>query len=163
MNKYKLLYLFWLLPCYLLFLSGHQALVFYSIVDTYENGQSYYADVVEYDLKQIAAQTNGYLILEFEKDNSQSHRQKLSLPVEMAGPVGKTKVIPIRYQEDAFVNIVMIPTYSTQKGLVLTNLAMAFVGFLIALFTAWLVHRYVRKKTTGKDEQLVIERVDDEQ
>lgn len=163
MNKYKLLYLFWLLPGYLLFLSGHQALVFYSIVDTYENGQSYYADVVEYDLKQIAAQTNGYVILEFEKDNNQTYRKKLSLPVELAGPVGKANIIPIRYREGAFVNIVMIPTYSTQKGLVLTNLAMAFVGFLLAFFAAGLVHRYVRKKTTGKDEKLVIERVDNEQ
>lgn len=162
MNKYKLLYLFWLLPGYLLFLSGHQAAVFYSLVDTYQNGQSYYADVVEYNLKQIAAQTNGYVILEFEKENNQMHRQKLSLPVEMAGSVSESNVIPIRYQEGAFVNIVMIPTYNTQKGLVLTNLAMAFVGFLIALFAAWLVHQYVQRKTSHKDEKLVIERVENE-
>lgn len=162
MNKYKFLYLFWLLPCYLLFLSIHQGAVFYSVVDTYENGQSYYADVVEFDLKQIAAQTNGYVILEFETDDNPNYRQKLSLPVEMAGPISKTNIIPIRYQQGAFVNIVMVPTYSTQKSLALTNLAMAFVGFLIAFFVAYLVHKYVRKKVTEGDEQFVIERVDDE-
>lgn len=162
MNTYKFLYLFWLLPGYLLFLCVHQAAVFYSIVNTYDNGESYIADVVEFDLKQIAAQTNGYVVLEFEPKNEESRRQKLSLPVEIAGSVGESRAIPVRYKKDAFVNIVMIPTYSTQKSLVLTNLAMAAVGFFIALFIALLVNRYIHKKLTDGDEQLVIERIDNE-
>lgn len=159
MNPYKFLYLIWLLPGYLLFLSAHQALVFYSVVNTYDTGASYVAEVVDYDLKQIAAQTNGYVVLRFETDKEQ-HQQKLSLPVEMAGAIGKSEVIPIRYKKDAFVNIVMIPTYSTQKGLALTNMAMATVGLFITIFIAFLVHRYTNKKLTKADEQYVIERVD---
>jgi hypothetical protein len=137
-------------------------MVFYSVVNTYDNGDSYIAEVVDFDLKQIAAQTNGYVVLEFETKTGKSHRQKLSLPVEMAGAVSQSQAIPVRFKKDAFVNIVMIPTYGTQKGLALTNLAMAAVGLFIALFIAYLVNRYVHKKLTEGDEQLVIERVDDE-
>ena len=162
MNSYKLLYAIGLLPGYLLFLCLHQAAVFYSVVDTYDNGDSYVADVVDYDMKQIAAQTNGYVVLAFETENGEEFQEKLSLPVEMAGAISKLGVIPIRYKKEAFVDIVMIPTYSTQKGLALTNLAMAAVGFFIALFVAYLVHRYVRRKSTAGDETLIIERVDDE-
>lgn len=162
MNPYKFLYLIWLLPGYLLFLSVHQALVFYSVVNTYDTGESYVAEVVDYDLKQIAAQTNGYVVLRFETDQ-ESYQQKLSLPVEMAGAIGKSEVIPIRYKKDAFVNIVMMPTYSTQKSLALTNLAMAAVGLLITLFIAFLVHRYTNKKVTGGDEQFVIQRLDSDE
>lgn len=163
MNPYKFLYLIWLLPGYLLFLCVHQAAVFYSLVDTYDNGDSYVAEVVEYNLKKIAAQTNSYVVLRFETDDGRQHRQKLSIPIEMISAVNKSEVVPIRYQEDAFVDIVIMPSYSTQKGLVLTNLAMAAVGFLIALFAAWLVHRYTQRKIRGGESQFVIERVDDEQ
>ncbi len=164
MNKlsYKLLYLFWLLPGYLLFLCVHQAAVFYSVVNTYDNGQSYVAEIIEFDLKQIAAQTNGYVILEFETKKDEQHRQKLSLPVEMAGAVSESSALPVRYLEGAFVNIVIIPTYSTQKGLVLTNLAMAAVGFLITLFIGWLVHRYVQRRLAEGEKRFVIQRVDNE-
>lgn len=161
MNSYKFLYLIWLLPGYLLFLSGHQAYVFYSVVDTYDNGESYVAEVVEYELKQIAAQTNGYVVLRFET-NDTTHQQKLSLPVEMAGAISKSRVIPIRYKKNAFVNIVMIPTYSTQKGLALTNLAMAAVGFFITIFIALIAHRYANRKLRYGDQKFVIERVDNE-
>ena len=162
MNYYKFLYLIWLLPGYLLFLCAHQGAVFYSIVNTYDNGTSYVANVEKYEMKQIAAQTNGYVILNFETKNGQQHQQKLALPVEMAGSVSKSDKIPVRYRKGAFVNIVMIPTYSMQKGLVLTNLAMAAVGLFIALFVAYLVHRYVQRKLSHGDEQFVIERVDNE-
>lgn len=162
MNPYRFLYLIWLLPAYLLFLCGHQAMVFYSVVNTYDNGDSYVAEVVDFELKQIAAQTNGYVVLRFDIKDGTSKQQRLSLPVEMAGAIGKSEVIPIRYKKDAFVNIVMIPTYGTQKGLALTNLAMAAVGLFITLFIAFLVNRYIHKKLREGDEQLVIERVDDE-
>ncbi|MDZ7715790.1 MAG: hypothetical protein U5J95_06210 [Balneolaceae bacterium] len=160
MSNYKLLYLIWLLPAAFLFLIIHQAAVFYGIVDTYDNGTSYTAEVVDFELKQIAAQTNGYIVLKFNTSDGNQVQQKLSLPVEMAGNLQEIRVIPIRYQKGAFQNIVMMPTYSTQKGLILTNLAMAAVGFLIALFITYLVHKYVGKKLSSTEEKLVIERVD---
>jgi len=160
MNKYKLLYFIGLIPAFLLFLCIHQAAVYYGIIHTFDNGNSYTAEVIEFELKQIAAQTNGYVVLKFNTAEGEQIRQKLSLPVEMAGELQKSRVIPVRYQENAFQNIVMIPTYKTQKGLILTNMAMAFVGFLIALFVLFLVHRYVRKKSSLPEQQFVIERID---
>lgn len=160
MNTYKFLYLIWLLPAYLLFLVVHQGAVYISLVDTYENGSSYTAEVVEFELKQIAAQTNGYIVLTFETADGNRIKQKLSLPVEMAGKLREINIIPVRYQVGAFQDIVIMPTYATQKGLILTNMAMAFVGFLIAVVIAAFVHRYARKKISGKEEKMVIERVD---
>lgn len=160
MSKYNYLYLFWLIPGFLLFLILHQASVFYGIVDTYENGTSYTAEVVEFDLKQIAAQTNGYVVLKFETKSGEKVQQKLSLPVEMAGAIQEIRVVPIRYQKDAFQNIVIMPTYSTQKGLTVTNIGMAFVGLVITFFIGLAVNRYVKKKQAGEDEELIIERID---
>lgn len=160
MNTYKLIYLVWLLPAYLLFLFLHQAAVLYGITDTYENGTSYTAEVVEFELKQIAAQTNGYIVLRFDTNEGERVQQKLSLPVEMAGQLQRIRVVPVRYQAGAMQNIVMMPTYRTQKGLVLTNMGMAFLGFVITVFIAVAGHRYANRKLSGEEEEIVFERVD---
>jgi len=160
MKRYKLLYLFWLIPAAFLFLSVHQGAVYMGITDTYENGTSYTAEVVEFELKQIASQTNGYIILEFETKLGDSINRKLSLPVEMAGELQKIRVVPIRYQPDTFQEIVLMPSYETQKSLVWTNLLMALVALLITFFVALAAHRFARKKITEGDETIVIERID---
>lgn len=160
MNSYKFLYLIWLLPAAFTFLCLHQGMVWYGILDTYENGDSYTAEVVDYELKQIAAQTNGYIVLRFEDQQDREIRKKLSLPVEMAGQLQQIRVVPIRYQAGAFQEIVIMPTYGTQKGLVLTNLAMAIVALFITVIIAVAVHRYARKKAREGTEQLEIERID---
>lgn len=159
MSRYHLLYLAWLLPASLLFLVIHQATVYYGVIDTFENGNTYTADVVQFELKQIAAQTNGYVVLRFQAGDEQIQR-RLSLPVEMAATIQETTIIPVRYQPGAFQEIVMVPTYDTQKGLALTNMGMAFIGFLITLYIAWLAHRFAGKRIAGGDQQLVIERID---
>lgn len=160
MSKYNFLYLYWLIPAYLLFLVIHQGSVYYGVTYTYENGDSYTAEVVDFDLKQIAAQTNGYVVLKFTTGNGQMIQRKLSLPVEMAGEISKIQIVPIRYQEGAFQSIVMMPTYDTQKGLALTNIAMAAVGFLIAVGIGLFVNRYIKKQKTEGEEELIIERID---
>lgn len=163
MNKYKFLYLFWLIPAYLLFLSIHQGAVYFSITDTYENGSSYTANVMDFEFKQIAAQTNGYIVLQFETDEGERIERKLSFAVEMAGALTDLKAVPIRYKSDAFQSIVMTPTYGVQKQLTLTNLAMAFLGFLITAAIGRAVHRFVQKKIQHGDQQLVIERIDNDE
>lgn len=160
MNNYKYLYLFWLIPGFLLFLVLHQASVYFGVIDTYDNGTSYTAEVVEYDLKQIAAQTNGYVILRFKTETGEQIQKKLSLPVEMAGKLQEISIVPIRYQEDAFQSIVMMPTYDTQKGLALTNIGMAFVGLVITIGIGLAVNRFIRKQKTVGIEELIIERID---
>jgi hypothetical protein len=160
MSKYKFLYLFWLIPAYLLFLTLHQVSVYYGIIDTYENGSSYTAEIVEFDLKQIAAQTNGYVVLKFKPENGEQIRQKLSLPVEMAGEIQGIKIVPIRYQQGARQNIVMMPTYSTHKNLVLTNIGMGGVAFLMTFVIGIFVNRYVKRRVEEGEEEIVYERVD---
>lgn len=163
MTKYSYLYLFWLIPAFLLFLVLHQTTVYYGVIDTYENGTSYTAEVLEFDLKQIAAQTNGYVVLKFETKDGEQVQKKLSLPVEMAGALQEISIVPIRYQKDAFQSIVMMPTYSTQKGLALTNIGMAAVGLLIAIGIGLVVNRFIKKKRNGDSEELIIERIDQDE
>jgi hypothetical protein len=163
MSNYNYLYLYWLIPAYLAFLFGHQAFVYYGVIDTYENGSSYTAEVVEFDLKQIAAQTNGYVVLKFTTDTGEEIQRRLSLPIEMAGAVSDIQIVPIRYQRNAFQSIVIMPTYETQKGLALTNMGMALLGTLITVGIGFMVNRYVRKKRRDGDEEIIIERVDSDE
>lgn len=160
MSKYKFIYLTWLLPAYLLFLTLHQVLVFYSIGDTYTNGDSYVASVVDFRITQIAAQTNGYVVLKFVTNSGEEVQQKLSLPVEMAEMINDLQQIPIRYQKGTFENIVMIPTYKQQRSLVLSNIGIALLGFLITLGIAWTAHKYATRKIEEGEQELIVERVD---
>lgn len=160
MSNYKFLYLYWLIPGFLLFLTLHQVSVYYGVIDTYENGDSYTAEVIEFELKQIAAQTNGYVILRFEPDGGNQIQQKLSLPVEMAGQIQEIRVVPIRYQEGARQNIVMMPTYSTQKNLVVTNIAMAALGFIITFIIGIGVNKYISEKLEDDEPEIIFERID---
>jgi hypothetical protein len=160
MNKYKYLYLFWLLPAAFLFLTLHQGLVYYGITDTYENGNSFTAEVVEFELKQIAAQTNGYIVLRFTTGDDQEIERKLSLPVEMAGGLQDIRVVPIRYQPGAMQEIVLMPTYETHKNLIWTNALMAGVALLITFFIGLVAHRFANQKMNEPEEEFVIERVD---
>jgi hypothetical protein len=160
MDRYKFLYLFWLLPAAFLFLVAHQGIVYYGITDTYENGTSYTSEVVEFELKQIAAQTNGYIVLRFKTQDGDEIQRQLSLPVEMAGGLQDIRVVPIRYQSDALQEIVIMPTYEMHKNLIWTNMLMASVALFITFFIGLMAHRFAQKKLNEKDEELVIERVD---
>lgn len=159
MSKYKYIYLIWLLPAYLLFLTIHQVSVYYGITATYENGTSYTAEVMEFDIKQIASQTNGYVVLKFETRNGETVQQKLSLPIELASMISDLSQIPVRYQPGAFEDIVMMPTYPQHRRMALSNAVMAFLGLLISFGIAWISHRYAGRKLGEKEETLIIERV----
>ncbi|HEX6982394.1 MAG TPA: DUF3592 domain-containing protein [Balneolaceae bacterium] len=160
MNRYKFLYLVWLIPASFLFLILHQAAVYYSAVDTYKNGTSYTAEVIDFEIKQVAAQTHGYIVFRFETHSGEEIQQKLSLPIEMAGRLQGSRIVPVRYMPDAFQEIIIMQTYDVQKDLVLTNIAMASVGFLATLFLAIWTSRYANRKRRKGDKKVVIERVD---
>lgn len=161
MKKYKFLYLFWLLPLYFTFLIGQQAMVYFGIENTYENGTSYTAEVVDYEMKQIASQTNGYVVLRFKTKDGEQVQRQLSLPVEMAGALQDIRVVPVRYYPEGWQEIVMLPTLETQKNLVWTNALMAGVAFLITLAIAITAHKFASKKLAeGEQQEFVIERVD---
>lgn len=160
MNKYKFLYLIWILPAYMLFISVQQAMVYKSSIDTYENGTTYLAQVTDFEIKQIAAQSNGYVNIRFEIDDGTTIDRRLSLSIQMAQQILESPTIPVRYREGAFTDIVMMPTFYLQKSTSLFNMCIAIVGLLATLLVAYLVHRYARGKLRDGDEELIIERVD---
>ena len=77
--KYRFIFLVWLLPAYLLFIIIQQGLVYQGAKDTYANGVSIAADVTEFDIKQIAAQSNGYVVIKFPNPDGELVERKLSL------------------------------------------------------------------------------------
>lgn len=155
----QFLYATWLLPLALFILTGHQFWTFYNIVQTYNNGESYTANVKEFEIKQIAAQTNGYVILNFETGSGKTIEQKLSLPVQLAAQFMESNVIPIRYKQDSSVPIVMIKTYATHKRVALINASIAFISALACLGVALLAHRKANA-LHSKNEKLTVERTD---
>ncbi len=158
--KYRFLNLVWLLPSYLAFIMVQQANVYRGTIHTYNNGESIAADVIDFDIKQIAAQSNGYVVLEFIDPDGDVQERKLSLSVQMAHQIMNTPVIPIRYQENTFQEIVMIPTYELQKGMALSNLGVAFIGFAVLVTVSIFVTRFANKKAVQGSPDLTVERVD---
>ncbi|MEX0845159.1 MAG: hypothetical protein WD022_07740 [Balneolaceae bacterium] len=160
MNNYRILYLYWLLPAYLLFLTVQQGLVYRGAIDTFENGTTYLAEVTDFDIKQIAAQSNGYVDIEFEAEDTVIAR-RLSLSVQMAQEIMESPVIPIRYKKDNFQEIVLYPTFEIQKSTSLYNMSVAFTGLIVLGIFGFFVNRYIRRKLIDEnDEKFEIERVD---
>lgn len=158
--KYRLLYLLWLFPCYLAFLSAQQLNVYRGTIHTYNNGESIAADVIDFDIKQIAAQSNGYVILNFTNADGEEIERKFTLSVQMAQKIMNTAVIPIRYQENTYQEIVMIPIYDIQRSTSLMNMVIAIIGTTILAVVCIYVTRFANKRATYGSEELVIERVD---
>lgn len=160
MMKFRVLYLFWCIPAYLLFLVVQQGLVYNGAINTYNNGESYLAEVMAFDVKQIAAQSNGYVDIKFTTNEGETINHRLSLSIQMAQYLLESQFIPIRYQKGAFLEIVMIPTYDLQKSTSLFNLAVALLGFIATVIFGTIIHRYAGKKLKTGDEEIIIERID---
>jgi hypothetical protein len=160
MNKYRFLYAFWIVPAYLLFLVFQQGLVHKGAIDTYENGTTYIAEVTDFDIKQIAAQSNGYIDIRFEVGGEVINR-RLSLSIQMAQQLMESSNIPIRYQKGAMQEVVLYPTFELQKSTSLFNMGVAFIGLLITVITGVFLNRYIKRKAGDiNDEKFEIERVD---
>lgn len=161
MNKYRFLYAYWLIPTYLLLLIFQQAVVYQSSEDTYENGTSYLAEVTDFDIKQIAAQSNGYVDIRFEREDGELIERRLSLSVQMAQKLLESSSIPLRYKKGNTQDIVLFPTYEIQRSTSFYNMGIAFIGLIITTIAGFFVNRYVRRKVANADdEKFNIERVD---
>ncbi|MEL0010914.1 MAG: hypothetical protein VW868_05070, partial [Bacteroidota bacterium] len=115
------------------FITLQQLTVHIGTIQTYTEGVSIAADVTDFDIKQIAAQSNGYVVITFPLTDGTMTEKKLSLSIQMAQEIIDTQVIPIRYLEESWQPIVMIPTYELQRSTSLLNAIIAFIGFLITL------------------------------
>lgn len=156
MNKFYLFYLFWLIPLYMAFIVYQQSMVYKSTIDTYENGETILADIIDFDVKQIAAQSNGYVVIRFDV-NGQTQQRKLSLSIQMAREIMDVSTVPIRYKEDAFQEIVLMPLYEIQRTTAYFNVSIAAIGFLITFVIAILFHRYANKRRHSDDEDVLVE------
>ena len=156
----RLLYFFWILPVYMGFIILQQLTVHVGTIQTYEEGVSIAADVTDFDIKQIAAQSNGYVVINFPLPDGTMTEKKLSLSIQMAQEIIDTQVIPIRYLADSWQPIVMIPTYELQRSTSLLNGIIAFIGFVITLTAAFYAIRYARKQRSELPDQFEIERIE---
>jgi len=133
----KLVYLTWLIPAWLLFLSFYQANVLSGMIQTQASGESLVAFVEDFDIKYIASQTNGYVVLRFKPTDEIERVDKLSLPVQVAAKIQNLAAIPILYKSDSSVPVVMVPTFRFQRSMMIVNLAIMAVSLLITGLIAW--------------------------
>lgn len=151
--------LIWLLPLYFLAMHGYQWLTYNGIATTWDQGESYQADVMDFDVKQIAAQTSGYVVLRFDTPNGEV-QERLSLSVQMAQVLTESEKIPVRYRPDSFRPIVLVGTYELQRKVIRVNLAITAIGLLVTLWISWLVMRWIRRQKTNPKRPLKIQRTD---
>lgn len=149
-KRVKLWYLLWLLPAYLLGMNLHMLAIYNGLGNTYDHGRSYLADVVHFEIKQIAAQTNGSITVRFTPDGEQEVTRRLSQPIQNAAQLQASEIMPIRYMAESYQPIVLVPIYEFHKRMVLVNMAMLTVAFLLALAAALTAHRYVRRVLSGE-------------
>ncbi len=163
MNKYHFIFLIWLLPLYFLFQGGYQVLAYYGVQSTFNTGESYVASVTDFDVKQIAAQTNGYVVLNFTTAEGVTIERQLGLPVQFAQVIMESEVIPIRYSENSFRPIVMMPVYELQRNVIRVNIAVTSFGFLATLIVAWYSSKFARRRIREGEETLEIEVMEEEE
>ena len=161
MNKYYFIFLIWLLPAYFLFQAGYQVLIYQGTQSTYNNGDSYIADVTDFDVKQIAAQTNGYVVLKFTTSNGQIVEEQLALPVQFAQVIMESELIPVRYLQSSYKPIVMMPVYDLQQNVIKVNMGVTSFGFLVTLIISIYASRFARRRINNGEETFEIEMMED--
>lgn len=139
----KLVYLTWLIPAWLLFLGLYQGYVLRGIIYTQASGESLVAFVEDFDIKYIASQTNGYVVLRFQPTGEEQRTDKLSLPVQVAAKIQDLAALNIYYKSDSSVPVVMVPTFPFQRSMMIVNLAIMAVSLLITGLVAFYFTRKV--------------------
>ncbi len=133
----KLVFLIWLIPGWLFFLSLYQVNVLNGLVQTHQDGTDLTGFVEEFEIKYISSQTNGYVVLRFTPQGGSEKIEKLGLPVQVAAKIQNLAAIPIRYDSTSSVPIVMLPTFTFQRSTMIVNLAIMAVSLLITCLIAW--------------------------
>lgn len=159
MKSTHLARLVWLLPIYFLAMHTYQWLIYNGSKTTWEDGESYMAEVIDFDVKQIAAQTSGYIVLRFETPDGVIE-DRLSLSVQMAQVLTASELIPVRYNPDSFRPIVLTGTYELQRKVIRVNLAITVIGLLATGWITLLTMRWIRRREAEGERTLTIERTD---
>lgn len=135
-------------------------MAYYGIQDTFDDGESYIASVTDFDVKQIAAQTNGYVVLKFTTLDGLTVEEKLALPVQFAQVIMQSELIPIRYLDSSFNPIVIMPVYELQQSVIKVNIGVTSIGMIATLLISFFASRFAIRRIKDGEESLEIERVD---
>lgn len=158
MGKRIVGYIYWLLPAYLLFQTVYQVQVLRGLEMTYDGGESYVADVVDFRLKNMQAQSNGVIELKFDIQTGETVQKRMTLPVQIAAITRQYGKIPVRYLADSPQPIVMIPTYDFHHNMVRINVAILASSLLATLIMGYFVLRWSRR--IRDEAELIFERID---
>lgn len=158
MGKRIVGYIYWLLPAYLLFQTVYQVQVLRGLEMTYGKGESYVADVVDFRLKNMQAQSNGIIELKFDINSGETVQKRMTLPVQIAAITRQYGKIPVRYLADSPQPIVMIPTYDFHHNMVRINVAILASSLLATLIMGYFVLRWSRR--IRDEAELIFERID---
>lgn len=157
----QMAHLAWLIPIALSVLLVQQISVYYGIQRTYNEGETLTANITDFRIKQIAAQTNGYVDLQFQDTEGNSVEQRLSLHAQHASRLIGANEIEIRYRRGADYDIVIASTYSYHSSTVLINISVLLVSILVMGGVATFASRYAlrkkREQQSGGDDELRLE------
>ncbi len=160
MSKYRFLSLFWIIPAYLAFISFQQGMVHFGSKTTLENGDRYIVEVLDMQMKQIAAQSNGFVIFKFTTPEDGVITKKMTLTIQMAQQIMKISEIPISYRKGGYPEIVLVPTYDIQYSTSLYNMWVAIAALISTIIAALMIQRFSNAKSKTGTEVLHLERID---
>lgn len=142
---YYLWYVIWLLPAALAGLGIQQALVYYGIQNTQQNGQEYHAEVIEFQMKHMAAQSNGLIVLQFTPERGDPVVKKLSLPIQNAGMLMESETVDIKYLESSYQPVIILPTLWFHTKMVQINIGVLLLSLIVTVLVSVYTHRYANK------------------
>ncbi len=160
MSVYRLLSLFWLIPGYLVFLSFQQAAVHFGAEKTFKEGVPYPAEVVDMQIKHIAAQSNAYVVLKFTTPEDGEIVRKHGLTIQMSQKVHQNKIIPISYRKNGYPEIVLVPTYEIQYSTSLFNMWVAIISSIVTILAGIKIQKFSNKRSKLGVEKLNYEIID---
>lgn len=149
MNSRILLHCTWLIPLALTGLLIQQLSVFYGIRTTFNEGDELKAYITDFRIKQIAAQTNGYVDLMFTDETGTQYNERLSLHAQHASRLIGANEIDIRFRKGAAYDIVITDTYEYHKSTVLINMAVIGLSLLVFIPVSVFASRYAAGKVKG--------------
>ncbi|MCH8566670.1 MAG: hypothetical protein LAT67_00345 [Balneolales bacterium] len=153
-NKRKIAHFTWLIPLFLLALLVQQISVLNGITITYDEGETVQAFITDFRIKQIAAQTNGYVDLMFFDASGEQVRERLSLHAQHASRLIGSNEVEIRYLPGTTYDIVITKTYEYHRNTVLINLAVILFSMVITVGISIWASRYATgRNNTGESSR----------
>lgn len=146
MKPYHLSHLAWFIPLALIGLLIQQVSVFYGITQTMEQGEEVEAFITDFRIKQIAAQTNGYVDLHFFDSNGAERKERLTLHAQHASRLIGANTVDIRYLAGTTYDIVIVKTFDYHRNTVLVNIGVILLSLLVMVPVSIWASRFANRK-----------------